>query len=98
MVHNCLGHTSCENGAQCLQDRASCPQTSLCVCLRCFHGVRCQFRSNFYGLSLDAILGQHIQTRVNVMEQLLIIKFALVLVLVTIVIGLINDFLSIMWH
>ncbi|UJR16952.1 hypothetical protein I4U23_003850 [Adineta vaga] len=59
--HNCYDQSSCENQAQCIQDRFVCPQTSICVCPKCFYGTRCQFSSNLFDLSLDTILSYHIQ-------------------------------------
>ncbi|UJR12030.1 hypothetical protein I4U23_016208 [Adineta vaga] len=29
--HTCLGQSTCEHGAHCVQDRAICPQTSVCI-------------------------------------------------------------------
>ncbi|CAF4532565.1 unnamed protein product, partial [Rotaria sp. Silwood2] len=71
---DCFGQSNCENGAQCLQDRSTCPQASTCVCLACFYGRCCQFRSNVFGLSLDAILGYHIQPNIAIRHQTLVIK------------------------
>ncbi|CAF4187063.1 unnamed protein product [Rotaria sordida] len=67
--HNCFGQSNCENDAHCLQDKATCPQTSICVCPKCFYGARCQFTSNLFDLSLDAILGYYIQPRINIKHQ-----------------------------
>ncbi|CAF4271808.1 unnamed protein product [Rotaria sordida] len=67
--HNCFGQSNCENGAHCLQDKATCPQSSICVCPKCFYGARCQFTSNLFDLSLDAILGYYIQPHINIEHQ-----------------------------
>jgi hypothetical protein len=32
----CFGQSICENGAHGLQDNAPCPQTSICLCPKCF--------------------------------------------------------------
>ncbi|CAF1680232.1 unnamed protein product, partial [Rotaria sp. Silwood1] len=56
MKSDCLGRSGCENGAQCFQDSSTCAQTSICVCPACFYGVRCQFSTSGFGLSLDTIL------------------------------------------
>ncbi|UJR08065.1 hypothetical protein I4U23_012342 [Adineta vaga] len=58
MKHSCFGQNSCENGAECLQDKLQCPS--------CYYGIRCQFSTNLFSLSLDAILGYHIQSQVSV--------------------------------
>ncbi|CAF0995427.1 unnamed protein product [Rotaria sp. Silwood1] len=88
---DCFGQSNCENGAQCLQDRSTCPQTSACVCLTCFYGRRCQFSSNGFGLSLDAILGYHIQPHIAIGHQTFVVKLSLVLTIIMTVVGLINS-------
>ncbi|CAF4831993.1 unnamed protein product [Rotaria sp. Silwood1] len=60
MKSDCLGRSGCENGAQCFQDSSTCAQTSICVCPACFYGVRCQFSTSGFGLSLDTILAHDI--------------------------------------
>lgn len=95
-IHNCFGQSSCENEARCIQDRPMCPQTSACVCPTCFHGVRCQFQSNFFGLNLDAILGHHIQSHVNIIYQSSIVQMSIILTSIVIGIGLISGISSIL--
>ena len=94
--HDCSGQSSCENGARCLQDRPTCPQTSICVCPACFYGVRCQFQSNILGLTLDAILGYYIGPYLGISDQPLIVKISTVLMMIIIFIGLTNSVLSIL--
>ena len=77
--HDCFGLSNCENGARCLQDRPSCPQTSICVCPECFYGTRCQFSSSLFGLSLDAILGYHIQPQIRIGDQPTIVQVSVAL-------------------
>ena len=60
MISNCYGFSDCENGAQCFQQMLSCPEKAVCVCPSCFYGLRCQFSTSGFGLSLDGILGYHI--------------------------------------
>ncbi|CAF1469445.1 unnamed protein product, partial [Rotaria sordida] len=74
--HNCFGQSNCENGAHCLQDKTTCPQTSICVCPKCFYGARCQFTSNLFDLSLDAILGYYIQPHINIKHQPSIVQLS----------------------
>ena len=94
--HDCFGQSSCEHGAQCLQDRAECPQTSICVCPECFYGTRCQFSSSLFGLSLDGILGSYIQPTINMSEQPSVVIASLTLTLIMLVAGLINGVLSLL--
>ncbi|CAF4159059.1 unnamed protein product [Rotaria sp. Silwood2] len=88
---DCFGQSNCENGAQCLQDRSTCAQTSTCVFLTCFYGRRCQFSSNVFGLSLDAILGYHIQPHIAIRHQSLVVQLCIVLTIIMTVAGLINS-------
>ena len=92
--HDCFGHSSCENDAHCLQDKPTCPETSVCVCPQCFYGVKCQFSSNLLSVSLDAILGHHIQPHLRVKDQPTIIQVTIALTVFVCVIGLINGLLS----
>ncbi|CAF4931299.1 unnamed protein product [Rotaria socialis] len=66
---DCFGQNSCENGAQCFQDSPTCAPTSMCTCPTCFYGRRCQFSTNGFGLSIDAILGYHILPNVSIVKQ-----------------------------
>ncbi|CAF2528161.1 unnamed protein product [Rotaria sp. Silwood2] len=91
---DCFGESNCEHGAQCLQDKPTCPRTSVCVCQTCFYGKRCQFSSNAFGLSLDAIIGYHIRPHVVINHQSLIVKLTIVLTILITLIGLINSVLS----
>ncbi|CAF2823515.1 unnamed protein product [Rotaria sp. Silwood2] len=92
---DCLGQSTCENGAQCLQDRSTCPQTSTCICPACFYGARCQFSSIGFGLSLDAILGYHIQPHIIIRHQTFVVQLSIVLTIIMTVTGLINSALLI---
>jgi hypothetical protein len=94
MTFDCLGQSGCENGAQCLQDTPNCPTKSICICPPCFYGMRCQFSTSGFGLSLDAILGYHILPEINLNHQPLIIKISLALTIIFIMTGLINGILS----
>ncbi|CAF4289545.1 unnamed protein product [Rotaria sp. Silwood2] len=70
MKYDCLGQSACENEGQCFQEDQNCPRKSLCICSPCFYGTRCQFSVNGFGLSLDAILGYHIQSQLNMNQWL----------------------------
>ncbi|CAF1509173.1 unnamed protein product, partial [Rotaria sordida] len=93
--HNCFGQSNCENDAHCLQDKATCPQTSICVCPKCFYGARCQFTSNLFDLSLDAILGYYIQPRINIKHQPSIVQVSVALTIIIIIAGITDSVLSI---
>ncbi|CAF1421215.1 unnamed protein product [Adineta steineri] len=92
--HNCFGQNSCENGGECLQDKINCPRTLICVCPPCFYGLQCQFSSNLFGLSLDAILGYHIQPYIDMIHQPTIVQTSLAITIIIIIIGLINGIAS----
>ena len=96
MKHDCFGQSSCENGAQCLQNRPTCPETSVCVCPQCFYGVKCQFSTSLFGLSLDGILGYHIQPHTVITDQPSIVQVSVAVVVVLFIIGLFNGILSLM--
>jgi hypothetical protein len=91
---NCLGQSVCENGAQCFQDAHDCPQRSMCVCPPCYYGAQCQFSTSRFSLSLDAILGYHIQPHLKITQQPNIVKISIVLFVVVILVGLINSTLT----
>ena len=93
---DCFGKSICENGARCVQDRVTCPQTSMCVCPKCFSGKLCQFSSTLFGLSLDAILGYHIQPNNNIRDQSFIVQISIVVTMIMTTAGLINGVLLMM--
>ena len=93
---DCYGESNCQNGAQCLQDRHTCPQTSVCVCPTCYYGKLCQFSSNLFGLSLDAILGYSIQPHTSIRHQPSIVQTGAALTIIMTLTGLVNGILSLM--
>ena len=93
MKFDCDGQSECENEGQCFQDNADCPQRSLCICTPCYYGRRCQFSTNGFSLSLDAILGYHILPDVHLRSQPTIVQTSLGLTIVFILAGLINSIL-----
>ncbi|CAF2093176.1 unnamed protein product [Rotaria magnacalcarata] len=94
MKFDCFGRSVCENDGQCFQDTRDCPRRSTCICPSCFYGSRCQFMSSGFGLSLDAILGYHIQPYISMLHQPSIVKFSLALTMISVAIGLFNGILS----
>jgi hypothetical protein len=94
MTFDCIGQSGCENGAQCFQDKKTCPTRSICLCPPCFYGIRCQFSTSGFGLSLDAILGYHILSHLSLIHQPSIVKFSLALTIILTIAGLINGIFS----
>ena len=92
--HDCAGQSNCENNAQCLQDKPNCPQSSICVCPKCFYGTRCQFSSHSFSLSLDAILGDQIQPHVRLSQQSSQVKVSVALAVLIVLTGLVSGVLS----
>jgi hypothetical protein len=62
---NCSGKSGCENGGRCFQEQTNCPRVSVCQCPECYYGARCQFSTNGFSLSRDAILDYHIRPNLN---------------------------------
>ena len=93
-TYDCYGSNSCENGGECLQDRSICPKTSVCRCQKCFYGVKCQFSSNMFSLSLDGILAYQIQPNLNLQDQLIIIKISIAFVGIIFLCGIVNGLLT----
>ena len=94
MKLNCFGQSECENDGQCFQDEKACPKRSTCLCQSCYYGARCQFSTSEFGLSLDAILGYHIEPDLSISQQSPIVIFSLILTIVFVVAGLIDGCLS----
>ncbi|CAF3712463.1 unnamed protein product [Adineta steineri] len=95
MKHDCFGKSSCVNDGQCLQDKAICPQTAVCICRTCFFGAQCQFSSHLFGLSLDAVLGYYIQPHINMLHQPSIVQISVALTIIIMIAGLVNGVLSV---
>ena len=96
VVHNCFQLSTCQNDGQCIQDDAHCPQTFRCICRDCYYGSLCQFSSSLFDLSLDGIIGSHIQPNVQFTKQLPIIKITTALIILLTTIGFLNSILSFM--
>ncbi|CAF2569210.1 unnamed protein product [Rotaria sp. Silwood2] len=94
MKFDCLGQSVCENEGQCFQDTLDCPKKSICICPSCSYGTRCQFSSSGFALSLDAILGYHIQPNISLIHQPNIVKTSLALTIIFMVVGFINGALA----
>nr|AEN94416.1 low density lipoprotein [Adineta vaga] len=92
----CFGLSNCENNAQCIQNDPECPSETVCLCPKCFYGTLCQFSSESFGMSLDGILGYHIQPFKKLTDQPFIIRFSLGLTIVLTILGLINGIFSLL--
>jgi hypothetical protein len=86
----------CENGAQCFLDGEDCQLSSACLCLDCYYGSKCQFSTYGLGLSLDAILGYHIKSNVQVSDQSTYVKVSIGLTTIIFIVGTISSLLSIL--
>ncbi|UJR11847.1 hypothetical protein I4U23_016027 [Adineta vaga] len=49
----------CNNRGICVQDQPDCPTRSVCICNACTDGIKCEFDTSGYSLSLDAIIGSN---------------------------------------
>ncbi|CAF4795720.1 unnamed protein product, partial [Rotaria sp. Silwood2] len=94
MKFDCFGQSVCENERQCFQDASDCSQISMCIYPSCFYGTKCQFSSSGFALSLDAILGYHIQPHISFIHQPTIVKISLISSLIFMIIGFINGILA----
>jgi hypothetical protein len=65
----------------------------MCICPTCFYGRQCQFSSDGFGLSLDGILGYHIQPHLSMTHQPLIVKISLTLTIIMAILGFVNSIL-----
>ncbi|CAF0957970.1 unnamed protein product [Didymodactylos carnosus] len=93
--YDCQGENVCENGGLCFHDNAKCPSQLICVCQDCYYGTKCQFSTRGLVLSLDYILGYHIQPNVSLYRQPFIIKMSIIITTIMLIFELINGFLSI---
>lgn len=93
--HDCQGDNNCQNEGQCFQNSQKCPTMSTCVCQECFYGSECHLSTEGYIISLDPILGYHIQPNVKWNHQPMIVKVSMGITLVLFIFGLISGSLSI---
>ena len=93
LVHNCFKLSTCQNNGQCTQDDVHCPQTFRCACRNCSYGSLCQFKSSLFDLSLDGIIGYHIQPNVRLIHQPTIVKITLSFIIIIALVGIINGIL-----
>lgn len=90
----CSGQTICENEGHCLQDRPTCPVSTMCICTECFYGSQCQFTTKGFSLSLDVILGYQIHPQVPITHQPASVKVSIAIATLMLLIGVFNSLLS----
>ena len=93
---NCGGEKFCENDGHCFLDAPICPKKVICGCRPCSFGSRCQFSTKGMGLSLDVILGYHIQMKAPLSRQPSIVFISLAITAFLFTMGSIDALLS-MW-
>ena len=93
LEYNCFKLSNCQHGGQCLQDDVHCPQTSRCICRTCSYGSLCQFSSSLFDVSLDGIIGPHIQPNLSFPKQPIVIIITLVLIVIIVIGGFIDGIL-----
>ncbi|CAF1565069.1 unnamed protein product [Rotaria magnacalcarata] len=94
MTYDCQGSMYCQNNGHCFQDHPTCPSSMVCSCNECYYGSRCQFRTEGFTISLDAILGYHIRPHVNIKQQPIVVKVSGALVTIISVLSLANGITS----
>ena len=94
LTYDCSGRSLCENNGRCSQDHPTCPTRTTCFCQSCYSGQLCQFSTDSFGYSLDALLGYSIQPNKNLSQQPSIIKISLAFIVILFTLGMINGVLS----
>ena len=95
-TYNCQERNICENEGRCFDDYRRCPTLSMCICDDCSYGSRCQFSTKGFDISLDVILGYHIQPNVPMVQQTFLIKMTTSITSILLILGLISSILSIL--
>ena len=96
MTFDCDGENDCENGAKCFHEDRNCPRQLMCLCEPCFFGRKCQLSASGFGLSLDAIIGYHIQPKIDFLNQSVVVKISFTLTMIILVGGLMDGILCLM--
>ncbi|CAF4061131.1 unnamed protein product [Adineta steineri] len=96
LTYDCQGQNYCENNGRCFQDNPKCPVEALCVCSDCYYGLRCEFTTEGFALSLDYILSYHIKPNLSFSQQPMIIKISIAIIILMFTLGLINGITSIL--
>ncbi|CAF1297364.1 unnamed protein product [Adineta steineri] len=86
----------CSERGICIKDKELCPTYSFCLCNSCSYGSVCQFSTEGYILSLDAIIGSHIKPMItNLYYQTTTIQITFIIIIILFIIGIILNILSI---
>ncbi|CAF4559165.1 unnamed protein product [Rotaria socialis] len=93
--NDCQGYNQCKNNGQCFQNNETCSTKTICICPDCYYGSQCQFSTESFIFSLDAILGYHIKPMVPLVRQPIIIKISVAIILIMLIFGFISGMLSI---
>ncbi|CAF1513678.1 unnamed protein product, partial [Adineta steineri] len=94
--YDCQRDNPCQNEGKCFQNNVTCPQSSICMCQKCYYGNKCQFNTEGFDISLDAIFGYHIKPFVSFVSQSKSVKITLLLTIIMLILGFSNGLLSIM--
>ncbi|CAF1408465.1 unnamed protein product [Adineta steineri] len=94
MTYDCKGQNDCQNDGQCFQDDPHCAKQKMCVCQECFYGDKCQRTTKHSGLSLDSILGYHINPHLSLIQQSSPVQISITFGTLILIIGLISGILS----
>ncbi|CAF3338231.1 unnamed protein product [Rotaria sp. Silwood2] len=89
----CQYNIHCYNGGTCLQDSSICNSNTICICMDCFFGDRCQFYAKGIGLTLDDMLRYAILPNINFNDQSYLIKVSAILTMIMFIVGLLNSIL-----
>ena len=96
MTFDCRGENDCEHGGKCFEENLKCLRRRLCLCEPCFFGRKCQFSTSGFGLSLDAIIGYHIQPNIDLVHQSAIVKLSFALTVTILFAAFIDGILCLM--
>lgn len=94
MNYNCQDSNQCSNHGICLQDNVTCPKTITCICEKCFYGSKCDLTSKGFSVSLDVILGYHIQPLIPFQQQSITVKITAALTMFMFLFGFISGICS----
>ena len=102
-TNQCPDDSHCHFNGQCFHynlqsgfyyEGPGCLKSMWCVCNRCYYGTQCEFSTSGFSLSIDSILGYHIETQTELSDQSLIVQISLALTILYLIIGSINSLFS----
>lgn len=92
----CDENDYCQDNGYCYINNLTCPTKFLCVCKPCYHGTLCQFTTSGTILSLDSIIGYHIQPHVSFLKQYFVIKLSTGITILMLLLSIVGNSMSIM--